>query len=100
MAVLLSRCGGSPAEVSSLSLRTHPRPGKMQRSSAGFRHSDRNGAIQPHLDQMQHAPINDPARHRLQLSFFSSLKTERVARKSIVPGMRPEQMCLTSSGAT
>jgi hypothetical protein len=66
----------------------------------GFRHSDRNGAIQPHLDQMQHAPINDPARHRLQLSFSSSLKTERVARKSIVPGMRPEQMCLTSSGAT
>src|SRR6516164_3663190 len=25
-----------------------------------------DGAVQPHLDQMQHAPINDPARHRLQ----------------------------------
>ena len=23
------------------------------------------GAVQPHLDQMQHAPINDPARYRL-----------------------------------
>src|SRR5215469_14070166 len=25
-----------------------------------------NGAVQPHLDQMQHAPINDTARHRLE----------------------------------
>src|SRR5205807_5708345 len=25
-----------------------------------------NGAVPPHLDQMQHAPINDPARHRLE----------------------------------
>jgi hypothetical protein len=25
-----------------------------------------DGAVQPHLDQMQHAPINDPTRHRLQ----------------------------------
>src|ERR1700687_4957132 len=25
-----------------------------------------DGAIQPHLDQMQHAPINDTARHRLE----------------------------------
>ena len=25
-----------------------------------------DGAVQPHLDQMQHAPINDAARHRLQ----------------------------------
>jgi hypothetical protein len=24
-----------------------------------------HGAVQPHLDQMQHAPINDPARYRL-----------------------------------
>jgi len=24
-----------------------------------------DGAVQPHLDQMQHAPINDPTRHRL-----------------------------------
>jgi len=24
-----------------------------------------DGAVQPHLDQMQHAPINDTARHRL-----------------------------------
>jgi hypothetical protein len=24
-----------------------------------------HGAFQPHLDQMQHAPINDPARYRL-----------------------------------
>jgi hypothetical protein len=24
------------------------------------------GTFQPHLDQMQHAPINDPARHRLE----------------------------------
>jgi len=30
-------------------------------SLAGFFY----GAVQPHLDQMQHAPINDPARHRL-----------------------------------
>jgi hypothetical protein len=22
------------------------------------------GAVQPHLDQMHHAPINDPARYR------------------------------------
>ena len=28
----------------------------------GFFH----GAVQPHLDQMQHAPINDPASYRLQ----------------------------------
>src|SRR5262245_47962503 len=25
-----------------------------------------DGAVQPHLDQMQHAPINDTARHRLE----------------------------------
>ena len=25
-----------------------------------------DGAVQPHLDQMQHAPINNPARYRLQ----------------------------------
>ena len=31
-------------------------------SFVGFFH----GTVQPHLDQMQHAPINDPARHRLQ----------------------------------
>ena len=31
-------------------------------SIVGFFH----GAVQPHLDQMQHAPINDPARYRLQ----------------------------------
>ena len=24
-----------------------------------------DGAVQPHLDQMQHASINDPTRHRL-----------------------------------
>jgi len=30
-----------------------------------------------------------------ELSFLSSLKTERVARKSIVPRNEPEQMCLT-----
>jgi hypothetical protein len=30
-------------------------------SIIGFFH----GAFQPHLDQMQHAPINDPARYRL-----------------------------------
>ena len=24
-----------------------------------------DGAVQPHLDQMQHAPIDDPTRHRL-----------------------------------
>jgi hypothetical protein len=24
-----------------------------------------DAAVQPHLDQMQHAPINDPTRHRL-----------------------------------
>ena len=30
-------------------------------SIVGFFH----GAFQPHLDQMQHAPINDPARYRL-----------------------------------
>jgi hypothetical protein len=30
-------------------------------SIIGFFH----GAFQPHLDQMQHAPINNPARHRL-----------------------------------
>jgi hypothetical protein len=28
----------------------------------GFFH----GTFQPHLDQMQHAPINDPTRHRLE----------------------------------
>ena len=31
-------------------------------SIVGFFH----GAFQPHLDQMQHAPINDPTRHRLE----------------------------------
>ena len=25
-----------------------------------------DGTVQPHLDQMQHAPINDTARHRLE----------------------------------
>jgi hypothetical protein len=30
-------------------------------SFIGFFH----GAVQPHLDQVQHAPINDPTRHRL-----------------------------------
>ena len=30
--------------------------------SSGFFH----GALQPHLDQMQHAPIDDPARCRLE----------------------------------
>ena len=25
-----------------------------------------DGAVQPHLDQMQHAPIDNPARHRLE----------------------------------
>jgi hypothetical protein len=29
-------------------------------TAAGFFH----GAFQPHLDQMQHAPINNPARYR------------------------------------
>ena len=24
------------------------------------------GAFQPHLDEMQHTPVNDPARHRCQ----------------------------------
>jgi hypothetical protein len=31
-------------------------------SIVGFFH----GTFQPHLDQMQHAPIHDPARHRLE----------------------------------
>ena len=44
-------------------------PRRMSRASVvrvspivGFLH----GAVQPHPDQMQHAPINDPARYRLQ----------------------------------
>jgi bifunctional non-homologous end joining protein LigD len=42
-----------------------PIPGLGRASGAaplvGFFH----GTFQPHLDQMQHAPINDPTRHRL-----------------------------------
>ena len=41
-----------------------PRLGRacLPSSIVGFFH----GAIQPHPDQMQHAPINNPARYRLQ----------------------------------
>src|SRR6516162_2271390 len=52
-----SRCKASSA----LPLR-HKITSRLPSSIVGFFH----GAVQPHLDQMQHAPIDDPARHRLQ----------------------------------
>jgi hypothetical protein len=48
---------GMPRRLSRASVVRVLRP----RSSVSF-----YGAVQPHLDQMQHAPINDPARYRLQ----------------------------------
>ena len=38
------------------------RRSRLPTSVVGFFH----GTFQPHLDQMQHAPIHDPARHRLE----------------------------------
>jgi hypothetical protein len=48
-------------EVMIQATRAHILVGYLPSSIIGFFH----GAFQPHLDQMQHAPINDPARHRL-----------------------------------
>ena len=54
-----------------------PRLGRARLPSSivGFFH----GAIQPHPDQVQHAPINDPARYRLQQPFSAADLIDPVA---------------------
>jgi hypothetical protein len=49
-----------------------------------------NGALQPHLDQMQHAPINDASRERQHQ--FGVWNTSKVVRKVSINNVRLPSM--------
>jgi hypothetical protein len=49
-----------------------------------------NGAVQPDLDQMQHAPIDDPARHRLEQVGMGQVGMGQVGMGQVGMGNAPE----------